>query len=99
MNMTSSGIGWGVTQNYPNYRGATISAPVGCVVIVTTNSDTYTGKAKFNGTFAILSLGSNSAPTVGSSLPLLSLYSYTGTDDYGDSYTAYMSGGAFIRLS
>lgn len=97
MNMTSNGIGWEATQEYDDYKGATISVPVGCVVTVGAYSRDYTGNAKFNGTFALLSLkfsdyGSYSYLT-GSSLPLENIR-------YIDSGNGYFKrAGTFIRLS
>lgn len=99
MNMTSNGIGWGATQEYDNYRGGTISVPVGCVVTVSTYSRDYTGSAKFNGTFALLSLkfsdtaGGTFYVRSGSSLPLHNMYYVNSGDGY------FARGGTFIRLS
>ena len=99
MNMTSNGIGWGVTQNYPNYDGSTISVPVGCIVIVTKGHySSSQPTVKFNGTFALISLRfsvsiyGSSYTIVGSSIPLLNIY-----QEPADNYQFF--GGAFIRLS
>ena len=88
MNMTSNGIGWGATVNYSNYDGSTISVPVGCTVIVIKGQySSSKPTAKFNGTFALLSLkfaqsGYGSAYSiVGSSLPLFEIR-WDSEDDY-----------------
>lgn len=98
MNMKSSGIGWGATQQYSNYNGSTISVPVGCTVIVTKGQYSQSKPTvKFNGTFALLSLdysGSNPYSMVGSSLPLHLISS-----DYSEEDYYYVFGGTFIRLS
>lgn len=99
MDMTSNGIGWGATQEYNDYRGNTISVPVGCVVTVSTYSRDYTGNAKFNGTFALLSLkfsdtaAGTSYLRTGSSLPLSNMYFVNSGGGY------FAKGGTFIRLS
>lgn len=99
--MTSSGIGWGVTQNITNYTGATIKdIPIGCVVIVQSNSEVYDTRSpfvNFSGTFAMLDLqykNQDRAPTlVGSKIHMVTVGIYHTTNSHGDEYSVYQWGG------
>lgn len=107
MNMTSQGIGWGVTQYIEPYGGDTIrNIPIGCTVAVETDFQDAPASvyvANFSGTFASLSAQVDCRQIVGNSLYL------TKIDERVDpvpqpgggmtTRTLEKYGGVFIRLS
>ncbi len=104
--MTSSGIGWGVTQYIEHYEGGTIrNIPIGCTVAIETDfqENPVSDMANFSGTFASLSVQENCEQIVGNSLRLTMIEERADrVPQPGGNTTTIITrrfGGVFIRLS